>query len=88
MEGLRTDSLYLGPVRISQMVSLIAIVAVAITFASRKGAPKILRILSPAACLLTAILVGFGIIESVSWISIILLTVSLALTSAQYFKTA
>lgn len=88
VEGLRTDSLYLGPMRISQMVSLIAIVAVAIIFASRKGASKILRILSPAACILSAILVGFGIIESVSWISIILLTATLALTSAQYFKTA
>jgi len=86
VEGLRTDSLYLGPVRISQLVSLTVIICVAVIFACRNGAPKILRVLSPAACILTAFLVAFGIIGSVSYLSASLFALSLILTGAQYFK--
>lgn len=87
VEGLRTDSLYLGPMRVSQLLSLAIILAVSLVFARRKGAPLWLRILSPAACLAVVILVGPGIIESISITALILYITALALTCAEYSKT-
>lgn len=50
VEGLRTDSLYFGPVRVSQALSMLAVLAVAVIWAVRSDrAPKALRILTPAA---------------------------------------
>lgn len=48
VEGLRTDSLYFGPVRVSQALSLLAVLAVTIILAVRSdSAPKWLKILAP-----------------------------------------
>ena len=52
VEGLRTDSLYLGPVRISQLVSLGAMLAVTLALARRRGAlPAAIRLLPALAAL-------------------------------------
>ncbi|MGI6238738.1 MAG: prolipoprotein diacylglyceryl transferase, partial [Christensenellales bacterium] len=51
VEGLRTDSLYWGTVRVSQLLSLMAIFAVALVFAARAKRAHALRIAAPAACL-------------------------------------
>ena len=53
VEGLRTDSLYLGPLRVSQLLSLVALVVVAALFL-RRAARKAL----PAAALACAVLMG------------------------------
>ena len=55
VEGLRTDSLYLGPFRISQLISLCAVIAVTLLLAGRaKGKNPFLRFLPAAAALLMA----------------------------------
>lgn len=60
VEGLRTDSLYLGPVRVSQALSLLAVLAAAVILAVRADrAPKLMRILTPAAA---AAAIGAGAI--------------------------
>lgn len=87
VEGLRTDSLYLGPVRISQALSLAVILFAAVMFALRRGAPAWLRIIAPAACLALLILIGIGIIPSVSWPAAFLCLAALLLTGALYLKT-
>lgn len=55
VEGMRTDSLYLGPVRVSQALSLLAVAGVVVYWAIRcRRAPKALRCL-PGLCVLAAI---------------------------------
>lgn len=55
VEGLRTDSLYIGPFRISQLISLCAVIAFALILAQRlKGKNPVLRFLPVAAALLMA----------------------------------
>ena len=52
VEGLRTDSLYLGPMRVSQLLSLAALLILALTLARRAGGrPPVLRALPAAAVL-------------------------------------
>lgn len=52
VEGLRTDSLYLGPMRVSQLLSLLAALAIALMWAVRcSRAPKALRVFAPASVL-------------------------------------
>ena len=52
VEGLRTDSLYLGPIRVSQLLSLAAILILTLTLARRsEGQPAILRALPAVAVL-------------------------------------
>lgn len=52
VEGLRTDSLYWGTIRVSQALSLLAVLAVALVWAARsKNAPQWLRILAPVSAL-------------------------------------
>lgn len=51
VEGLRTDSLYLGPLRVSQLLSLAALTAIA-ALALVKGGRKRLRAAGFAACLI------------------------------------
>ena len=87
VEGLRTDSLYLGPMRVSQILSLAVILIVSLIFARRRSAPVWLRVSSPAICLAVVILVGMGIVESISVPAVILYIASLALTAAAYVKT-
>lgn len=58
VEGLRTDSLYLGPLRVSQALSLAALLAVGLVLARRaRGLPALVRAL-PA---LTALLLGAAV---------------------------
>lgn len=55
VEGLRTDSLYLGPLRVSQMLSLAAVLAVCLLLARRRGrVPAGLRLLPACGVLLLA----------------------------------
>lgn len=54
VEGMRADSLYLGPMRVSQGLSLLSALAVTVVWAVRsKRAPGWLRIIPPA-CVITA----------------------------------
>lgn len=53
VEGLRTDSLYLGPLRVSQLMSL-AVLALCAAAMLRRGGRKALRRAGLAACLATA----------------------------------
>lgn len=49
VEGLRTDSLYLGPMRVSQGLSLLAALTIALMWAIRcSRTPKALRVIAPA----------------------------------------
>jgi len=57
VEGLRTDSLYLGPLRVSQMLSVIVVIAVACVFALRSR--SILGWLSVLAAVLTCAAAAF-----------------------------
>lgn len=86
VEGLRTDSLYLGPMRVSQILSLAVILTVAIIFAARKGAPVWLRAAAPAVCLAVVIFIGFSVIDSISWTALALYAAALVLTGAMYVK--
>ncbi len=49
VEGLRTDSLYLGPVRVSQLLSLAALLALTLALARRSSAAAAAR-WAPALC--------------------------------------
>lgn len=67
VEGLRTDSLYIGPVRVSQMLSLAAMLILTLLLARRRGAlPAWLRLLPACAVLLlgAAIALRAGIVEA------------------------
>ena len=86
VEGLRTDSLYLGPMRVSQILSLAIILTVAVIFAARKGAPVWLRAAAPVVCLAVVIFIGFGVIDSISWMALALYAAALVLTGAMYVK--
>ena len=61
VEGLRTDSLYLGPLRVSQLLSLAALLALTLALAKRSaGQPGALRVLPVAAVLLLAAAIALG----------------------------
>ena len=51
VEGLRTDSLYLGPLRVSQLLSLGALLILMLALSRRSGARPALRLLPAAAVL-------------------------------------
>lgn len=64
VEGMRTDSLYLGGMRVSQGLSLAAALIVAVIWARRcKDAPKTIRIIAPgcAAAAIALAAAGMGI---------------------------
>lgn len=68
VEGLRTDSLYLGPLRVSQLLSLMLVFAVCIVLAYRaRGLRMGLRLLPVCAC----ILLGAALAVAAGWLSII-----------------
>ena len=52
VEGLRADSLYLGALRVSQLLSLTAVLAAALYLAARRDAPKAARCALPACAAL------------------------------------
>ena len=85
MEGLRTDSLYLGPLRVSQILSLAALLALAIALAKRSAdSPAALRALPAAA----ALLLGGAIAHGAAWLCAIAALVLLMSAAILYAKTA
>ncbi len=84
VEGLRTDSLYWGTVRVSQLLSLLVIFAVAVVFALRAKKGLIWRFTGPVLCLSAAVLVGTGVLGSVSPAALALYIGSLAATIILY----
>lgn len=78
VEGLRTDSLMLGPVRISQMLSLIAVLAVVLAlFRRRRGFLSLL----PAG---EALLLGAALALSHVWLTVVSALILIAHTAAIY----
>ena len=84
VEGLRTDSLYWGTVRVSQLLSLLLIFAIAMVFALRARGGLFWRVAAPVLCLAAAVLVGVGILGSVSPAAIVIYFASLVLTCVLY----
>ena len=63
VEGLRTDSLYWGSLRVSQLLSLMAVFAVAIDFACRAKHPlSAVAALFPAVALAVALWMGWNLL--------------------------
>lgn len=87
VEGLRTDSLYWGSVRVSQLLSLLALFFVAAAFARRaKGGPA-LRVAAPALSLAAAALVGTGVLGSASPAALLLYFAALIAAVLLYRRT-
>jgi phosphatidylglycerol:prolipoprotein diacylglycerol transferase len=84
VEGLRTDSLYWGTVRVSQLLSLLVIFAVALAFAFRAKGGAAWRFAAPILCLAAAVLVGTGVLGSVSPAALSLYIASLVATFLLY----
>jgi len=87
VEGLRTDSLYWGTVRVSQLLSLLAIFVVALVFARRAKGGLLWRFAAPILCLAAAVLVGTTILGSVSPAALVLYIASLFTTCLLYRLT-
>ena len=59
MEGLRADSLYLGPLRVSQLLSFLALAGLSLLLVCRRrGAPRVLRALIVCAVVLLGLCLG------------------------------
>jgi phosphatidylglycerol:prolipoprotein diacylglycerol transferase len=84
VEGLRTDSLYWGTVRVSQLLSLLALFAVALVFALRARGGSLWRVAAPVLSLAAAVLVGTGVLGSVSPAALVIYLASLAATCLLY----
>lgn len=83
VEGLRTDSLYLGPIRISQLLSLALVLLATAALARRRGACKgVIRLLPVCVCLLlgTALALGKGVLSAA------FSAVLIGLTAAVYIR--
>ena len=67
VEGLRTDSLYVGPLRVSQLLSLAAMLILTLTLARRaEGRSAALRALPAAAVLI----LGAAIAMEINWLTV------------------
>jgi len=84
VEGLRTDSLYWGAVRVSQLLSLLLIFAAALIFALRARGGTVWRFAAPILCLAAAVLVGTGVLGSVSPAALVLYLAALIATCLLY----
>lgn len=61
VEGLRTDSLLIGPIRVSQLLSLLAVLAVCLLLARRqREKPAFLRLMPVTAVILLGAALSFG----------------------------
>lgn len=78
VEGLRTDSLYLGPIRVSQMLSLGLVLFVCAVLARRKGGW--MRLMPAALC----ILLGASLVMDIGWLSVILAVNLIGFSGAIY----
>lgn len=65
VEGLRTDSLYWGAIRVSQALSLAALIAVCVVFVIRKPRPQKIIALAAAICLSVWLFAGGGVLVAV-----------------------
>lgn len=82
VEGLRMDSLYLGSIRASQLLSLALVIFVCVRLACRsKGLAWPLR-LTPA---MGAVLLGAALARENAWLSVILATIVMGLSYAIYY---
>ena len=79
VEGLRTDSLYLGPIRVSQLLSLALVLFVCIVLArrERKG---LIRLIPALSC----ILLGAALAVNAGWLGIILAVNLIGFSGAIY----
>lgn len=81
VEGLRTDSLYLGPIRVSQLLSLLLVLFVCIMLAWRaKGRPVLVRLIPALNC----ILLGAALAMEIGWLSVILAVNLIGFSGAVY----
>ena len=81
VEGLRTDSLYLGPIRVSQLLSLMLVFFVCILLARRvQGRSPALRLLPLALCML----MGAALAVENGWLSVILAVNLIGFSGAIY----
>lgn len=83
VEGLRTDSLMLGPLRVSQVLSLLAVIAVAVLLAKRKRKLSVWQRLLPLAFTLFA---AAALAMNLYLLSTVFALVLLGLTAAIYNK--
>jgi len=83
VEGLRTDSLYLGPLRISQAISAAAVLAIMLALAVRKSRlPVYLRLLPAFA----AAMLGISLVFEKALLSTVFALVLPGLAAAIYIK--
>ena len=81
VEGLRTDSLYLGPIRVSQLLSLLLVLLVCVVLVRRaKEKPAVLRVMPVLAC----ILLGAALAMEAGWMSVILAINLIGFSGALY----
>lgn len=83
VEGLRTDSLYLGPLRVSQALSILLIFASALAVYLRPGG---LRAVRRAALLMAAVAVALSLANLI-YPALIMAVLAVALVCAAYPKT-
>ena len=88
VEGLRTDSLYWGPVRVSQALSLLAVLAVCVVFARRRGRFGKWGLLCPLPALAALILVPTRLTGCLSPLALALYALTLLFAFLQYLPTS
>ena len=88
VEGLRTDSLYWGPVRVSQALSLLAVLAVCAVFARRRGRFGKWGLLCPLPALAALILVPTRLTGCLSPLALALYALTLLFAFLQYLPAS
>ena len=88
VEGLRTDSLYWGPVRVSQALSLLAVLAVCAVFARRRGRFGKWGLLCPIPALAALILVPTRLTGCLSPLALALYALTLLFAFLQYLPAS
>lgn len=88
VEGLRTDSLYWGPVRVSQALSLLAVLAVCVVFARRRGRFGKWGLLCPLPALAALILVPTRLTGCLSPLALALYALTLLFAFLQYLPAS
>ena len=81
VEGLRTDSLYLGMFRVSQLLSLIAVWAICILILRRGAHPSRLVRITPAVA---AVFLGVAVALDLFGLSVVFALITLGLAAANY----
>ena len=81
VEGLRTDSLYMGPFRVSQLLSLLAIWTICILILRRGGHPSRMVRMTPV---IASVFLGTAIALDAFWLSLVFALCTLGFTIANY----